>query len=118
MDKLLIIMFLLWTHMVLCGSTRYNEGAYFMTRNYSFWMSAFLGPNSVQSIPTHVDLAIKSIGKLKMNNRKLWHPLILRNLVNKIMVIHRRTIQNKLHPSISSNMVKQALLLSHDLHLG
>ena len=29
-EKLLIIMFLLWTHVVLCGRTRYYEGAHFI----------------------------------------------------------------------------------------
>ena len=70
-----------------------------------------------------VDLGIKSIGKFNLNNRKLWHPLILRNLVNKILeihqrTIHRRVIQNKMHPSIISNMVKQALLLHQLTTLG
>ena len=88
--------------------------------------------------PVGVDLASKSKNKFSLNNRKLQHPLILRNLVNKILEINQRTInqrtihqrtihqrtihqgtihhcitQDKLRPSISSNMVKQALHLHH-----
>ena len=83
----------------------------------------------------YVDPTLKRTEKLSkkfnQNNRKLQHPFplsILRNLVNKILEIHQRTIhqriihqriiQGKLDPSITSNMVKQALLLRHHILLG
>ena len=77
----------------------------------------------------YVDPTLKGTEKLKkkfnQNNRE-QHPFplpILRNLVNKILEIHHRTIhqriiQGKLDPSITSNMVKQALLLRHLIPLG
>ena len=78
----------------------------------------------------YVDPTLKCTKKLSkkfnQNNRKLQHPFplsILRNLVNKILVIHQRTIHKRiipdnLQPSIISSMVKLALLLRHPIPLG
>ena len=90
---------------------------------HRLWFTIIEYYNDLVEILKCVDLKLKLTTNFNPNNRKLRRPLILRNLVNKILVIHQRTIHKRiipdnLQPSIISSMVKLALLLRHPIPLG